>query len=230
MSERIADPAERARAEWFLAYAETDLGDVSAVDERLDRALAGFRTAGDRWGTAAVLGTRAKLSYLRTDRTAIERDGGRSAELFRELGDRWGLLQATAWLGGLAEMVGDYADATRLHREGLRMAEELGLWSEVSVRLGWLGWIAVHQGDYPRARELRGQAQRLAAEHPEREGDLRLPRHHRVAGDEHQRQHVVVDPVRVPQQVPVRSRPRSDLALARLRQQHAGRGRRRDHG
>ena len=169
--ERIPDPAVRARAEWFLAYAETDLGDVRAVDERLERALAGFRAAGDRWGTAAVLGTRAKLGYLRADRTAIERDGGQSAELFRELGDRWGLLQATAWLGGLAEMVGDHVDATRLHREGLRMAEELGLWSEVSVRLGWLGWIAVQQCDYPRARELSGQAQRLAAEQGFRVGE-----------------------------------------------------------
>jgi predicted ATPase/DNA-binding SARP family transcriptional activator len=162
--ERVADPADRARAEWFLAYAEIDLGDVPAVDERLERALAGFRAAGDRWGTAAVLSTRAKLGYLHADPKAIERDGEQSAELFRELGDRWGLLQATAWLGGLAEMVGDHVKATRLHHEGLRMAEELGLWPEVSVRLGWLGWLAVQQCDYSRARELGGQALRLAAE------------------------------------------------------------------
>jgi predicted ATPase/DNA-binding SARP family transcriptional activator len=170
--ERVADLAERARAEWFLAYAETDLGDVPAVDERLERALTGFRAAGDRWGTAAALSTRAKLGYLRADLKALERDGEQSAELFRELGDRWGLLQATAWLGGLAEMVGDHIKATRLHREGLRMAEELGLWPEVSVRLGWLGWIAVQQCDYSRARELSGQALRLAAEQGFRVGEI----------------------------------------------------------
>jgi ATP/maltotriose-dependent transcriptional regulator MalT len=169
--ERIADPADRARAEWFLAYAETDLGDVPAVDERLERAMTGFRDVGDRWGTAAALSVRAKLGYLRADVKAIERDGEQSAELFREFGDRWGLLQATAWLGGLAEMVGDYAKATRLHREGLRMAEELGLWPEVSVRLASLGWIAVQQGDYSRARELSGQALRLAAEQGFRVGE-----------------------------------------------------------
>jgi tetratricopeptide (TPR) repeat protein len=170
--ERIADPADRARAEWFLAYAETDLGDVPAVHERLERALAGFRDASDRWGTAAALSTRAKLGYLRADPEALERDGERSAELFRELGDRWGLLQATAWLGGLAEMVGDHVKATSLHREGLRMAEELGLWSEVSVRLAWLGWIAMEQCDYPRARDLSGRALRLAAEQGFRVGEI----------------------------------------------------------
>jgi predicted ATPase/DNA-binding SARP family transcriptional activator len=169
--ERVADPVDRARAEWFLAYAETDLGDVPAVNERLERALTGFRAAGDRWGTAAALSTRAKLGYLHVDLKALERDGEQSAELFRELGDRWGLLQATAWLGGLAEMVGDHVKATRLHREGLRMAEELGLWPEVSVRLGWLGWLAVQQCDYSRARELSGQALRLAAEQGFRVGE-----------------------------------------------------------
>jgi hypothetical protein len=63
--ERVADPADQARAEWFLAYAETDFGDVPAVDERLERALKVFRDTDDRWGTAAVLNTRAKLGYLR---------------------------------------------------------------------------------------------------------------------------------------------------------------------
>ncbi|MDR2987193.1 MAG: AfsR/SARP family transcriptional regulator, partial [Nocardiopsaceae bacterium] len=170
--EQMTRPADRARAEWFLAYAETDLGNVPAVDERLERALTIFRDTGDRWGTAAVLSTQAKLGYLRADLKAIERDGEQSAELFRELGDRWGLLQATAWLGGLAEMTGDHVKATRLHREGLRMAEELGLSTEVSVRLGWLGWIAVQQADYAQARNLCGQALRLAAEQGFRVGEI----------------------------------------------------------
>ncbi|HEY7429996.1 MAG TPA: BTAD domain-containing putative transcriptional regulator [Streptosporangiaceae bacterium] len=80
--EQVTQPAGRARAEWFLAYAETDLGNIPAVDERLERALTVFRGTGDRWGTAAVLSTRAKLWYLRADLTALERDGEQSAELF----------------------------------------------------------------------------------------------------------------------------------------------------
>jgi predicted ATPase/DNA-binding SARP family transcriptional activator len=169
--EQVADPADRARAQWFLAYAETDLGDVPAVDQRLERALKVFRDTGDRWGTAAVLSTRAKLGFVRADQKAMERDGEQSAELFREVGDRWGLLQATAWLSQMVEMVGDHVKATRLHREGLRMAEELGLWTEVSVRLASLGWIAVQQCDYSQARQLSGQALLLAAEQGFRVGE-----------------------------------------------------------
>jgi predicted ATPase/DNA-binding SARP family transcriptional activator len=170
--EQVPDPLNRARAEWFLAYAEIDLGDVAAVDERLERALAGFQAAGDRWGTAAALSTRAKLGFLHADQKALERDGEQSAELFRELGDRWGLLQATGWLAGLAEMLGDYIKATRLYSEGLRMAEELGLWPQVSTRLAALGWIAVQQCDYAQARKLSGRALRLAAEQGFRVGEI----------------------------------------------------------
>jgi hypothetical protein len=43
-----------------------------------------------------------------------------------------------------------------------------------------------------------------AAEHPEGERDLGLAGQHRVARDEHQRELVVVDPVRVPEQVGLR--------------------------
>jgi hypothetical protein len=170
--EEVTDPLDRARAEWFLAYAEIDLGNVAAVDERLERALTGFHAAGDRWGTAAALSTRAKLGFLRADRQALERDGEQSAELFRELGDRWGVLQATGWLASLAEMVGDHAKASRLEWEGLRMAEELGLWPLVSVRLAGLGWIAVQQCEYARAQELSGRALRLAAEQGFRVGEI----------------------------------------------------------
>lgn len=169
---QLDDPVARGRAAWLLAYAENDLGDVPAVDRRLERALADFRCAEDRWGTAAVLSIRAKLAYVRGDLKALERDGEESAALFRELGDRWGLTQATAWLGGLAETTGDHVKATQLHREGLGMAEELGLWSEVSMRLAWLGWIAVQQGDYPQAQDLSGQALRLASEQGFRVGRI----------------------------------------------------------
>jgi len=59
------------------------------------------------------------------------------------------------------------------------------------------GLYQEHPGDL-----LAGQA----AEHTQRERDAGLPGQDRVAGDEHQRQHVVVDPVGVPQQVGVRPR------------------------
>ncbi|MFI7233273.1 BTAD domain-containing putative transcriptional regulator [Nonomuraea angiospora] len=162
--EGVADKAGRARAEWFLAFAEIDLGDVSATGELIDRALATFRAVDDQWGVAAALSLRAKHAHVKSDSAALERDGARSAALFRRLGDRWGLLQATEWLGAHAVLIGDYEQATRLHRDGLRMAGELGLWPEFSGRLSWLGWIAMECGDYPSAREHCERGLRLATE------------------------------------------------------------------
>ncbi|WP_214403865.1 BTAD domain-containing putative transcriptional regulator [Pseudonocardia lacus] len=162
--EQLDDPAARGRAEWFVAHAEVDFGDVLAVQKRLDRALTACEDAGDRWGVAAVLSTRARIGHVVDDLAAIERDGGRSAALFRDLGERWGMLQASARLGGLAEERGDYAEASRLAHDGLRMAEELGMWPEVAARLAGLAWIAVQQRHYGRACDLAERAHRLADE------------------------------------------------------------------
>ncbi|GAA1853842.1 BTAD domain-containing putative transcriptional regulator [Asanoa iriomotensis] len=158
----IHDPAERAHAEWFLAYAEIDLGDVEATGKLLARLLDAFRD--DRWGTAATLSLTAKLAHVRGDAGALARDGDRSAALFRELGDRWGLLQATEWLGAHAAMTGDHDAAARLHTEGLAVARELGLWADVSGRLGWLGWIAMERGDHTTASARCTEALALARE------------------------------------------------------------------
>src|SRR6202042_683055 len=87
--EELEDPAARGRAEWFLAYAEIDAGNIAAVDKRLERALAAAREAGDQWGTAAALSTRAKLGHVRGDLNALAADGEESAALFRAAGDRW---------------------------------------------------------------------------------------------------------------------------------------------
>jgi tetratricopeptide (TPR) repeat protein len=170
--EKVADPVERARAEWFLATAIIDFGDQATTGELLARALETFRAAGDRWGEAAVLSTRAMLAHIRDDTAALEQDARRGAELFGALGDDWGVLQATDWLIGLADLTGDHAEAARLSQAGLRIAEELGLWSDVAARLGWLGWISVQVGDYPRAYEYAEQAKRLAAGQGQRPGEV----------------------------------------------------------
>ncbi|WP_074312446.1 AfsR/SARP family transcriptional regulator [Micromonospora cremea] len=162
--EEIDDPHGRARAEWFLAYSEIDLGEVTATGALLDRVLADLRLLGDEWGTAATLSLRAKHAHTRGDAVAVARDGAESAALFRRLGDRWGLLQATEWLGAQAGMSGDYGRASQLYQEGLRIAEDLRLWFEVSGQLCWLGWVALQQGDYPAARQLCGRGLRLATE------------------------------------------------------------------
>jgi predicted ATPase/DNA-binding SARP family transcriptional activator len=168
----LDDPAGRAEAEWFLGFATSDFGDLSPSEDLISRALTAFRAAGDRWGIAAVLSTRAKHAAARGDLAAVHDHGQQSLALFRELGDRWGQLQATEWLGSRCETVGDYEQGRQLHVEALRMATELGLWPQAADRLTWLGRIATLTGDYARARELLEEARRLAAGQAYKPGEV----------------------------------------------------------
>ncbi|KAB2350839.1 BTAD domain-containing putative transcriptional regulator [Actinomadura rudentiformis] len=161
--EEINDPQGLAHAQWFLGFAMLGYSDVSISEELTDRALAGFRAVGDRWGNAAALCTGAVHALLRGDLITLRRYGEESLATFRDLGDRWGQLQSGRILGHLAEVTGDYTEAVRLHDEGLLVAEELRLWTEVSDRLSGLGRIALLTGDHARADELHTRAAQTAA-------------------------------------------------------------------
>ncbi|GHF45795.1 SARP family transcriptional regulator [Streptomyces mashuensis] len=161
----LVRPAEgAAEAEWFHAYALFHTGEPAAAEALAARALAGFEAAGDRWGTAAVLGLRSLTALLRGDAAAQRRDGERSAALFRDLGDRWGELQSVGALAQLAEIRGDYAEAGRLLTTALAHAEELDLGPERVFTRSRLGRVALLTGDHDRARELHERARRDAAE------------------------------------------------------------------
>ncbi|MEO3824650.1 BTAD domain-containing putative transcriptional regulator [Actinomadura sp. B10D3] len=149
-------------ARWFLGFVRAGFGDLEAIGGLATSALEGFRAAGDVWGEAAALATRAARALSAGEPGRAGRDGERALELFRKAGDRWGRLQATETLGLLAEVTGDYARARELHESGLRDAEELGLWTEVSGRLSRLGRIALLEGDLAAADDLHERARRLA--------------------------------------------------------------------
>ncbi|WP_283136889.1 AfsR/SARP family transcriptional regulator [Rhizohabitans arisaemae] len=157
-----------AWSRWFVAHSHLHLGDVASAVPLLDEAEAGFRVAGDPWGQAAVLVSRAKLAVFHGDLGAAERDGAEGLRLFTGLGDGWGRLQATDQLGYAAEIAGDHDRAGRLHREALRIAEGLGLWTDVSYRLSSLGRIALLNGDLAEAAEFHERGLRVATEQSHR--------------------------------------------------------------
>ncbi|MFE2295104.1 ATP-binding protein [Streptomyces sp. NPDC059452] len=167
----VDDPGGRARSQWFLASTLYGIGDLAPSEELATRALETFRSLGDRWGTAAALGSLTYHAKLRGDLDAVRRYGEESLALFRELGDQWGQLQAMVPLRTLAEAVGDYTYAGRLYRDGLLMAEALGLWRDVTLQLSGLGRLALLTGDLPHARELHERARRLAAEQSDAFGE-----------------------------------------------------------
>ncbi|MEU6826760.1 BTAD domain-containing putative transcriptional regulator [Streptomyces atriruber] len=166
--ERAATTPADARSRWLLAFARCGFDHTPREAARVDALLAEFRDAGDRWGEAATLSTRATRALYRGDLTALRRDATRSAELFAELGDRWGQLQSSEQLGVLAEIAADYDGAARLQRDGMRSAEELQLWTDLSFRLSRLGRLALLTGDDPAATAFHERAAHLAAQQAHR--------------------------------------------------------------
>ncbi|MFD6436885.1 BTAD domain-containing putative transcriptional regulator [Streptomyces venezuelae] len=166
--ERTATTPADARSRWLLAFARCGFDHTPREAARVDALLTEFRDAGDRWGEAATLSTRATRALYRGDLPSLRRDATRSADLFAELGDRWGQLQASEQLGILAEIAADYDEAARLQRDGARGAEELQLWTDLSFRLSRLGRIALLTGDDPAATAFHERAARLAAQQSHR--------------------------------------------------------------
>ncbi|MEU7579215.1 BTAD domain-containing putative transcriptional regulator [Streptomyces sp. NPDC041068] len=182
----IDDPVQRARLRWFLASALQGCGDLSAGENLITGALAELRGLGDRWGTAAALGTRARQAVSLGDLATLADAGARSLSLFRELGDGWGQSQAMALLAYHAEVTGDHERAAALHGDALRIAEDLHLWIDASHGLSGLGRIALVTGEFERADALHERARRLAVEQSDTVGtyfaDLGLGRTARRAG------------------------------------------------
>ncbi|MFV0137926.1 BTAD domain-containing putative transcriptional regulator [Streptomyces sp. HMX87] len=171
--EAAAEEAGCARGVWFLGHALLSAGeDLSRSETLVDRALDRLRTAGDRWGTAAALSTRATQALLRGDLATVRRSAEEGHALFDDLGDRWGQLQTGYPLAALAGITGDYARAAQLHGDGLRRAEELGFWTHAADRLTGLGRIALLTGDVPQATALHRKARELAAEHGYAAGEI----------------------------------------------------------
>ncbi|WP_433159663.1 BTAD domain-containing putative transcriptional regulator [Kribbella sp. CA-247076] len=165
--DRWLDGAD-AHAQWWIAFAGSDVGDLGTCQALLEAALKTFEADDDQWGVAAVLTARAKFAHVRSDVAALYADASESARIFRSLGDRWGVLQATSWLSAHAEITGDFDKAARLQREGVQLAEELGLWPELAGSLGMLGWTDIRQGDYEGARAHAERALRVATEQDQR--------------------------------------------------------------
>ncbi|MYY10219.1 tetratricopeptide repeat protein [Streptomyces sp. SID4919] len=165
------DPAGGARARWFLALGRTGFGDPGATFGLVDRAYAGFRSLGDRWGTAAALSVRAEIALYQGNLGPARDDAERAYALFRELGDGWGELHAARTLGDLAEFTGDYGTSARLRQDGLRLAERLRLWNVASGMLARLGRTALLTGDLDRAEDLHRRARRLAVAHSHERGE-----------------------------------------------------------
>ncbi|QDY77286.1 AfsR/SARP family transcriptional regulator [Streptomyces qinzhouensis] len=170
----VDDPEGRARALWFLGFAQLGAGDTGTGEQLLERAVDAYATLGGprgAWGTAAALSVRARHALARGDHAAARHDAERGAALFAELGDAWGRLQTVFPLATLYEIAGAYGRAGDLHRDGLALAEHLGLPVEAAKRHTGLGRLALLTGAPARARAHHERALRIAREQNFRSGE-----------------------------------------------------------
>ncbi|WP_399552613.1 ATP-binding protein, partial [Streptomyces sp. YIM 98790] len=162
-------PAGRTRgtawARWLLGFAQWGVGGSREPERRVLAALGEFRTAGDRWGTAAALATQAMNHLFRSELGQAEAMAREALELFTALGDGWGRLQAAGTLSSVAEILRDYPEAERLARGCVRIAEDLGLWAQLAEELSHLGRLAMLRGDHGEAERLHRRGLALAREH-----------------------------------------------------------------
>ncbi|WP_395575810.1 BTAD domain-containing putative transcriptional regulator [Streptomyces sp. BK79] len=159
----VADSTECTWARWFLAHTLCGTGNISEGEAFTERALAGFREAGDRWGEAAALSDRAAQRLLAGDLAGAEADAARSAELFGAVGDTYGQLWSVYPRSAVAAIHGDYARSSGLQRDALETAQEFGLATQKADLLSGLGRNALLTGDFDAARTYHERARRSAA-------------------------------------------------------------------
>lgn len=142
-----------------------------ATEEHLEEALARFRAAKDRWGTALALCYLARIAYwLHGDPAQARRLFDESLALFRFVGDRWGILTALHSAGSALIGQGAFAAALPLLAESLTLAREFGHQPQVARSLDLLAALHEECGEEARAAALCTEALDLHRELNSRAG------------------------------------------------------------
>ncbi|MEV0233383.1 BTAD domain-containing putative transcriptional regulator [Nonomuraea sp. NPDC050786] len=151
------EPWVRAVAEYVRGYGLLGEGDVVAAERGFGAAAEGFRSLGDRWGTALALDTLASLAGARGDRaTAI----GLTDEALT-LTDQLGALEDSADLlvNRGDHRAGDDAAAARAdYAKAAELARRAGSAAGLAAALRGLGDIALLEQDLAQAERLYAEA------------------------------------------------------------------------
>ncbi|KJY34796.1 BTAD domain-containing putative transcriptional regulator [Streptomyces sp. NRRL S-495] len=116
------------------------IGQLDAMRDLLDDAVAGCREHGNASDLAFILQIRAKMMNDwpgGAEQSTL--DGEESLELYRRAGDRWGMSQALSARGESLANQGRSADAVEAYRRAIELAEELGAPQEVPMLQVHLG-------------------------------------------------------------------------------------------
>ncbi|GAA3601537.1 BTAD domain-containing putative transcriptional regulator [Nonomuraea rosea] len=156
---RASDPWERAAARLIWAYPQMAAGEFAAAEAELTGALEGFRSLGDRWGSALALDGLSWLAATRGDEAAALAHTEEALALAEQLGAEEDMTDLLCNRGD--HRIGSDLDGARADYErAAELARRAGLPIYLASALRGLGDVAAREGDLGRARELYEQALR----------------------------------------------------------------------
>jgi predicted ATPase len=149
-----ASPQLRARALNGVANLTYMQGDLEPAIAQLNQALALFRQAGDRLGTARALNDLANVVGERGDGVAASALYEESLAVSREIGAAWEEACALHNLGLVADLLEDFDKAAALFADALPRWQRLGDEVSRARSLDAAAQVARHRGDLQRALVL----------------------------------------------------------------------------
>jgi tetratricopeptide (TPR) repeat protein/transcriptional regulator with XRE-family HTH domain len=153
-AEQVGDEAVQARALMALAGAHERIGSQQTAFERLTRALALFRDAGNRSGQGHALTSLGVVGLRQGDYASATGFLHRAVALLRDADDRPGQGHALTNLGVVGLRQGDYASATGFLHRAVALFRDADDRPGQAHALTNLGVVALRRGDHASATEL----------------------------------------------------------------------------
>ncbi|MEH1011796.1 BTAD domain-containing putative transcriptional regulator [Micromonospora sp. CPCC 206060] len=152
------EPWPRALHRFGAGFLRLFQGDLAAAEAELRPALAGFRSVGDRWGTAQALDALAALADRRGDRAECLALTDEALDLVGQLGAGEEVAELRCRRGDRLRRAGDLPGARAEYAAAAGLAARVGLPLTLAQARSGLGAVDRFAGDLPSARSHQEHA------------------------------------------------------------------------
>ncbi len=161
------DPWVRGLANFMRGQVSQNFGRIELIEDAFDRALAGFREAGDRWGLSFTYTAQGEILGRRGEHRAAIALFEEGLRLTTELGGGNGsFLHVTMKLANELDLIGERDRAEALLLDALRDPEGPRRPEDAAALHYQLGELARRSGDHAEALRGLGQAEELVTDLP----------------------------------------------------------------
>jgi predicted ATPase/DNA-binding SARP family transcriptional activator len=154
----------QALVDWMTGQLEMLKMSRDTARRSFERAAAGFRGVGDRWGLAQVLTAQAELAEARGDYPRAEAALQEALELARLLGSRMDEPMILIRLGTVRGEAGDLEASRASFEQGMRLAREVGANEILASGSYYQALLARHRGQLEEAHSMLDLATRVPVE------------------------------------------------------------------